>query len=163
MDGASSDNLALKNQGARLAEMIFGLLRHFAVEDDHRIAEMPLRQLRVCGILHGGSQSMSALSRDLNVSLSALTQIADRLERAQLVVREGAENDRRVRCLRLTSRGKNIMRRRETARAARIASVLATLPTTKRKEVLSAFETLLDACLTIQEQESRAIPAKEVV
>ncbi len=55
------------------------------------------------------------------------------------------------------------MRRRETARAARIASILATLPARKRQEVLGAFETLLDACLTIEEQESRAIPAKAVV
>ena len=163
MDGASRDDRAIKDQAARLAAAMFGLLRHFAVEDDQLIADLPLRQLRVCGILHGGPQSMSALSRNLDVSLSALTQIADRLERAQLVVREAAGSDRRVRRLRLTPRGESIMRRRETARAARIASVLATLPTAKRKEVLGAFETLVDACLNIERQDGRAAPAKAVV
>ena len=96
MDGDSKDDRAIRDQAARLARVMFGLLRHFAVEDDHLVADLPLRQLRVCGILHGGPQSMSALSRDLDVSLSALTQIADRLERAQLVVRETAGSDRRV-------------------------------------------------------------------
>ena len=135
MDGdCQRDDRAVKDQAARLVAVMFGLLRHFAVEDDHSIADLPLRQLRVCGILHGGPQSMSALSRDLNVSLSALTQIADRLERAELVVREAAGSDRRVRRLRLTPRGEDIMRRRETARAARIASILATLPATKRRK-----------------------------
>jgi DNA-binding MarR family transcriptional regulator len=106
---------------------------------------------------------MSELSRELGVSLSALTQIADRLERAQLVIREATGSDRRVRRLRLTPQGEDIMRRREAARAARIASVLATLPTRKREEVLGAFETLLDACLNIEKSESRAVPAKAVI
>ena len=55
------------------------------------------------------------------------------------------------------------MRRRETARAARIASILATLPAAKREEVLAAFETLLDVCLNIEEQDGRTVPAKAVV
>ena len=45
-------------------------------------AELPLAQLRVCGVLCDGPRPMSAVSRELGVSLSAMTQIADRLERA---------------------------------------------------------------------------------
>ena len=62
---------------------------------------------------------MSALSRELGVSLSALTQIADRLERARLVKRTAAEDDRRVRCLQLTARGEKMMRSCREARVAR--------------------------------------------
>ena len=45
---------------------------------------------------------MSSLGRELGVSLSAITQIADRLERAGLVTRVAKGGDRRVRRLELT-------------------------------------------------------------
>ena len=109
------------------------------MDDDDAVAELPLAQLRVCGILHRGPRPMSALSRDLGVSLSAMTQIADRLERANLVKRVAEDNDRRVRCLRLTPRGESIMRRREDVRTGRITAALARLPAKKRKEVLAAL------------------------
>ena len=95
--------------------------------DDDVVAELPLAQLRVCGILHRGPRPMSALGRDLGVSLSAMTQIADRLERASLVKRVAEGNDRRVRCLRLTPRGESIMQRREDARAEHASAALARL------------------------------------
>jgi DNA-binding MarR family transcriptional regulator len=150
-------------QARTIASLLFAVMRRFTAADHDPVEDLPLGQLRVCGILHGGPRPMSALSRDLGVSLSALTQIADRLERAGLVQRVAEGRDRRVRSLRLTPRGEKIMRRREEVRTERIAAALATLPTRKRKEVLSAVETLLDACSNIQEQESRAVPAKVVV
>ena len=48
---------------------------------------------------------MSALSREFGVSLSAMTRIADRLERARLVKRVAEGGDRRIRHLQLTPRG----------------------------------------------------------
>ena len=65
---------------------------------------------------------MSVLSRELGVSLSAMTQIADRLERARLVKRQFEGTDRRVRSLQLTSRGQKIMQAREEARVQRRAN-----------------------------------------
>ena len=85
---------------------------------------MPLAQLRVCGILYDGPRPMSALSRELGVSLSAMTQIADRLERARLVNRVAEGADRRIRCLQLTERGQKLMRSREDARNRRVLAVL---------------------------------------
>ena len=65
---------------------------------------------------------MSALSRELGVLLSAVTQIADRLERSRLVQRVGDETDRRLRCLRLTRRGTAMRRRRDEAHGQRGAA-----------------------------------------
>ena len=70
------------------------------------------------------ARAMSALSRELGVSLRALTQIANRLERARLVKRTAAEDDRRVRCLQLTAHGTAMMRRRRDARLRRSLAVL---------------------------------------
>ena len=58
------------------------MMRQLFSADDHLAAELPLAQLRVCGMLYDGPHPMSVLSRELGVSLSAMTQIADRLERA---------------------------------------------------------------------------------
>lgn len=68
------------DEAKRMTELLMSLMRDiFAVDD--QASELPMRQLRVCAMLYEGSRSMSSLSRELGVSLSAMTQIADRLER----------------------------------------------------------------------------------
>src|SRR5436190_11096387 len=68
------------DQARELTSLFVSLTRQLFVLDDF-VAEMPLRQLRVCVLLYDEPRSMSVLSRELGVSLSAMTQIADRLER----------------------------------------------------------------------------------
>ena len=148
-----------KEQAKTIASLLFSLMRRLAVVDHDPVEELPLAQLRVCGILHGGPRPMSALSRDLGVSLSALTQIADRLERAGMVQRVAEGSDRRVRSLRLTPQGEKIMRRREEVRTERIAAALASLSPQGRNEVRAALEMLLDACSASNGQE---IPSSRV-
>ncbi len=108
--------------------------------------DLPLAQLRLCGVLSEGPRAMSALSRELGVSLSSLTQIADRLERARLVKRTAAEEDRRVRCLQLTARGAAMMRKRRDARLRHSLAVLEHLSSSERELVRTAMETLVSAC-----------------
>ena len=112
--------------------------------------DLPLAQLRLCGILSDGPRPMSALSRELGVSLSALTQIADRLERARLVKRVAEENDRRVRCLQLTARGEKMTRKRREARVLRTAAVLEHLSPPQRAAVRASLEVLAKACSAVQ-------------
>lgn len=111
---------------------------------------LPLAQLRLCGILSEGPQPMSALSRALGVSLSSLTQIADRLEKARLVKRVAEENDRRVRCLQLTARGEKMTRKRREARVLRTLAVLEQLSVQQREAVRTSLEVLVDACSAVQ-------------
>jgi DNA-binding MarR family transcriptional regulator len=89
---------------------------------------------------------MSALSRELGVSLSAMTQIADRLERARLVKRVAKKSDRRIRRLRLTARGEKLMRSRDEARVGRIRLVLERLSPAARDDVLATLNMLIRAC-----------------
>jgi DNA-binding MarR family transcriptional regulator len=139
------------------------LARRLLGADRDPAAELPLAQLRVCGILAADARRpMSALSRDLGVSLSAMTQIADRLERAQLVQRVAEGTDRRVRCLELTPRGEKMMRRREKARVQRVQSVLEHLSPRVRSDVRAALETLLVACDVSRERSAvAALPPSE--
>lgn len=117
----------------------------FVIEDDAK-ADLPLAQMRVCAVLYRGPCSMSELSRELRVSLSAATQIADRLERARLVRRVAGHADRRVRRLQLTARGQRFMHRLDDARVGRILAAFGRLSPKARKEVLAALEVFVGAC-----------------
>jgi DNA-binding MarR family transcriptional regulator len=146
-----------------IASLMLKLAQGLSVNGRDPASQLPLAQLRVCGVLaaNGGPRPMSTLGRELGVSLSALTQIADRLERAGLVKRMTAGADRRVRCLQLTARGERIMRRRLAARVERVSAVLAHVPPPERRTVQTALETLLGACRATQGQEAAGREAVE--
>jgi DNA-binding MarR family transcriptional regulator len=96
---------------------------------------------------------MSSLSRELGVSLSAMTQVADRLERANLVQRVAAGTDRRIKRLQLTPRGEKIMRAREQSRIQRVRVALENASPKARKEILNGLEMFVDACGKVKRQE----------
>lgn len=130
------------------------LSRQVFVPHDDQVSELTLAQLRVCGTLFHGPRPMSALSRELGVSQSAMTQIADRLERARLVQRVAEGTDRRIKCLQLTPRGEKIMHIREDSRIQRMLAVLQHLSPETRNEVLKSLEMVVGACGAVEQQRS---------
>lgn len=132
-------------QATTVAELLRTLLRHLTAGEDDPVVELPLAQLRLCSALGGGPRPMSALSRELGVSLSAITQLADRLERARLIKRIAGGDDRRVRRLRLTPRGAEMMRRHEETRVRRTAAMLARLSSKTRDKVAPVLQRLVRA------------------
>jgi DNA-binding MarR family transcriptional regulator len=155
------DEIPTLKQARAIASLLPALMRHLFATDDDLATELPLAQLRVCGILSGGPRPMSALSRELGVSHSAMTQIADRLERARLVKRVAEGADRRIRCLQLTRRGERIMRIREDFRARRVLAVLERLSPEARREVLATLEMLTRASAAANGQAATVEPIGE--
>jgi DNA-binding MarR family transcriptional regulator len=153
-------------QAQGLAVRLGTLMRRLFAVDDDPAAELPLAQLRVCMMLVDGPQAMSALSRELRVSLSAMTQLADRLERSGMVKRVVEGSDRRVRQLQLTRHGERVLRCRHEARVQRVQAVLGNLSPQTRQEVSAALDTLLAACHASEEpaaaKEDSGIGAKEL-
>jgi len=148
------DRTGTMEQAQMMATLLHELLRQLAAGvDDDPVVELPLAQLRVCGVLYRGARPMSALSRELGVSLSAMTQIADRLERAQLVKRVVRGDDRRVRCLQLTERGEKMMRLHEEVRVRRISTALEHLHPDARNGVTAALQTMIQACIATKGQD----------
>ena len=143
---------ALDREAQEIAARLLAVVRSVFMPVDDQVGEMPLGQLRVCSILFDGPRSMSALSKELSVSLSAMTQLADRLERAQLVKRVFEGTDRRVRRLQLTARGRRIIQDREKARVQQLAIVLDRLSPANRQQVLANLEILLSACAATRDQ-----------
>jgi DNA-binding MarR family transcriptional regulator len=138
----------LLDQAESLECLLPALMRRlFTLDPDHPTTELPLAQLRVCTVLQAGPRTMTALSEELGLSVSAVTQIADRLERAGFVERVGEPDDRRVRNLQLTPEGAAMMRSRREVRVRRMAEALERLSPEMRRTVLQALHALLDAGL----------------
>jgi DNA-binding MarR family transcriptional regulator len=106
------------------------------------LSDLPVAQLRLMRSLSGGPQTPSALSEQLATSVSAVTQLANRLEAAKLVEREEDPNDRRVRRLRLSPKGARHVKRRKAARIAGVERLLCHLSDEERSAVLGAIERL---------------------
>jgi DNA-binding MarR family transcriptional regulator len=113
---------------------------------DDSMMDLPLRQLKVCLTLYRHSRSMSEISRELKLSPSAVTQVSDRLERRGLIERVSQDEDRRVRKLRLTRKGQQLVRSRERKQLHRIAAALDTLNADELSQVMVGLETLAQSC-----------------
>ena len=129
----------------RLMPMI--LRRLFSLSHARVLAEMPLAQLRICSFLHDGPRSMSAIADELGMSTSAVTQIADRMERGGLVERSATQEDRRLKHLHLTPHAQKLMEDRRSDRTRRAAEALALLPSSVRSDLISALDALLTAAV----------------
>jgi DNA-binding MarR family transcriptional regulator len=123
--------------------------RMFTVPPGSPLAELPNAQLKVCSLLLEGRRTMSQIGEEMNISVSAVTQIADRLEKAGMVRRvsddSGADNDRRHRYLALTEFGEDLLQARRAQRRTRVAAVLSRIPAHEREAIRHALERLLVA------------------
>jgi len=136
----------LRRQSEAIINTITGLWRRISTLDaDDPAMEIPGAQMRVCGILYESPKTMSALSEELGISHSAITQIADRLERAEMVERVPEEDDRRCKRLRLTERGAAIVKARTDRRVVRTMEVLKRVPERDRDAAVAALQVLLEA------------------
>lgn len=141
----------LFDQAAELETLFPHLARRlFAVNPDDPALELPITQLRVCSILQSGPATMTVLGDELAISLSAVTQIADRLERAGMVERIADAEDRRMKKLVLTPHGVSVMRARWERRVRHCSGALQGLPQARRAEVLSALRDLLTASSSLR-------------
>lgn len=148
-----------RKQAEVFVGLLQSLLRELTTGSDDPAIELPLAQLRVCRVLCDGRQSISAISRELGVSLSAVTQIADRLERSNLVARVADSGDRRIRCLQLTKRGERLLRCHDEERIRRMAAMLKQLTPKSRKEAAAVMEALGRAAAAARRLNGKGKPA----
>ncbi len=139
-------NDKLLEQAELISSMLPRIMRRlFLFDADDPSLELPVAQLRVCGILRNGPHTMSALSKEFGISLSAITQIADRLERADLVERVAETDDRRIKRLQLTAHGAQMMHRRKEKIMQSLMKPLEQLSPESMDIVINALHILLEA------------------
>ncbi len=116
----------------------FGMVYH-----GRSMPDATLRQLGVCDLLEGGPLTLSEISKELDVCLSAITQMADRMERAGIVERVPAGFDRRNKYLQLTCLGQERLRSWRELRIRRAHAILGHLSCEARSEVLRTLNMLV--------------------
>jgi len=140
----TNGELTATNAGAVHSALRNAVRRFLSIDDS--IMDLPLRQLKVCVSLYGHTRSMSEIGRELSLSPSAVTQISDRLERRGLIERVFQDEDRRVRKLRLTRKGQQLIRRRERQQLARIETALKALTEDEINRVLAGLHIITRSC-----------------
>jgi DNA-binding MarR family transcriptional regulator len=157
------DTALIADQAARVESLLPMIARRlFTMDPGHPLAEMPVAQLRLCALLLGqDSPTMSQVADELRISVSAVTQLADRLERAGLVERvssdqvangRGSERDRRARHLRLTVKGRELMLSRRTLRQQVTRAALGLLSPEERQAAVDVLEMLLEVSQAVTEE-----------
>ena len=89
------------------------------------------------------ARTVTALSEELGISPASASRAADGLFRKKLVTRVEDPDDRRVRRLALTSRGRELADRIISARLAGLEEFTASLAGDEREKLEAALETLL--------------------
>ena len=137
----------LPKQAEELTDLLPRVMRAiFTLDANDPTIDLPVAQLRLCNVLHEeGARTISVLARELQITVSAVTQLADRLESAGMVQRLAGKEDRRTRSLRLTARGADMLRARRRGRVRRAMEVLGELAPTDRARVLGSLLALLAA------------------
>lgn len=146
LTGSAEQESALREQATQMEHLLPRLMnRMFTLERDRPAAELPLAQLRVCIILQTGPRTLSAISEELSISVSATTQIADRLEKAGMVERISGQDDRRTKNLQLSSHGSEMMKARREERILRAVRALSQMEPELRVNALQTLNTLMEA------------------
>ncbi len=87
---------------------------------------------------------VSDLAKRFGVSVPSMSRAVDALVKAKLATRVEDPDDRRVRQVRITAKGKDLVKTLVTVRLAGIESFAATLSATQRRKLDTAVDSLMD-------------------
>jgi len=121
------------------------------------LVELPVGQMRMMRLLGSKSWTPSSLGEELGLSVSAVTQMANRLESIGLLARIEDPSDRRVKHLTLTPLGLQLMRRRQDRRVRLLESALVHMGDNRQEEFIRILEELLDASAKAAESVDNSI------
>jgi DNA-binding MarR family transcriptional regulator len=146
---ASSTDVAAPAErlAAQLLELWARLMRHSGAGVFELVEELELSitQLKALNVLDRcvAELSVKELSQALGLSLPGASRTAEGLLRRGLLERREDEADRRIKRVRITDSGRDIVRRIETARLQGLQAWAATLSDAHRDALLSALGPLL--------------------
>lgn len=105
--------------------------------------------------LHGGAP-IREVAAGLEVTLSAASQLVDRLFRKGLVTRSENESDRRQSRVELTEAGRTVVTEMRRRRSAWFHSIVGAMPESERMAFLEGLESFLQVSLSGEENLDRA-------
>ena len=107
-------------------------------------------------LYHGGGCGVHDLGRGLGVSSAAASQMVDRLVQAQLVDRVESQEDRRVRTVALSARGRHLIERRIRSRYRWVDRLVGELG----EDLKASMRKVLPALIEAEKRLPGAIPGR---
>ncbi|MHC4623145.1 MAG: MarR family winged helix-turn-helix transcriptional regulator [Planctomycetota bacterium] len=95
-----------------------------------------------------GGLSQAQLSDMMLVNRANITSLIDRMEKAELVVRTAAANDRRYNIVKLTPRGKKLFARVEPLYAKQVGQIMAVVKKPEQKRLIAMLEKVRSELVT---------------
>ena len=86
-----------------------------------------------------GGLSQAELSDMMLVNRANITSLIDRMEKAELVKRTAAPNDRRYNIVKLTAKGKKLFTKVEPLYARQVKDIMTVLKQTEQKELITSL------------------------
>ena len=106
--------------------------------------ELSFSQMKALHYLHDQPDlSVKALGEQLGLSMAAMSRAADEIVQRGLVDRSEDPSDRRIKRLRLTDRGHELVQKLREARMAGFEQFVATLSPEERTQLAKAIEPIL--------------------
>ena len=95
-------------------------------------------------IFRGGKSCVSDIGDNLGVTSAAASQMLERLVQQGLILREEDPDDRRVRQIALTDRGRQILQESLAARQGWLENLAHTLSDSEREQITAALNILIE-------------------
>ncbi len=92
-----------------------------------------------------GKLSMKELSREMGVAVSTMTRILDVMVRDGFAKRENDPKDRRLVCVELTTKGRNLAAKLKRCGEDYLGTIFDKIPTSRRERVTKSLKFLLNA------------------
>ena len=136
---------SIHDQAAIIESLLPRLMRAVFRAPHDPLHDLPLGQLKVLRVLSEGSKTPSDIASELKISLSSVTQIVTRLEESGFVARSADSVDKRVKHIRLSDTGAQMMKERKRVRMNQLMAILETLSPEDRASTISAIQKMIEA------------------
>lgn len=87
-----------------------------------------------------GGLSQARLSEMMLVNRANVTSLVDRMEKADFVIRTAADGDRRSNIIKLTAKGKNLLKKVEPLYAKEVRRIMSPLNDREQKKLINMLE-----------------------
>lgn len=160
-DGSLKSQASGQESEPPLGHAFFRVVRAVMFEEvpQPELTALPLAQLRLLWTIYFLSDAtMKDYSERLGVSQSTVTQLAERLVRRGMVLRQMDASDRRLVRLQLTPMGRQVMTTARTVQQQTFQQLWELLSAKDREQVMQGLEILGDAGERVRAAQGRPLP-----
>ncbi|MTI81155.1 MAG: MarR family transcriptional regulator [Firmicutes bacterium] len=127
------------DQKMELAHRLF----HTYLSDSTNIS-LSLAQMFLLKLLsEKGTCTPSSIAQEMGVTSGAITSLADRLHKQELISRERSESDRRVVMIKLTSKGEEAFKAVDAERMKRVVEIFSQLTEKDIDDLIRIYDKLI--------------------